>query len=291
MTSKCFGMFVRWLLLAILLIDNFTTATAQDKESTNSFQLTTASQLDMETHGQKKKFITDTDVRYSWHRKDMSRTLSFESMNCKIKIDEKETMSYLMSRAKFVMNRDDQKNEVLFENAPEALQKMLQDSFGTPVLQVQVDLNAKAIKKELIAGPGAKALVDEGVITNGLLFHPPFQQGKELWDAEMEVTMGNGRYAKGMLTYTKIKSNPKAVSVKVSGNLKNEGSKLPGVERGLMTAQYVISGEQLYDPVLQEWVSGTMKIDVSLTLQDDGKTVSTGKGNMKLSFRKLDSKE
>lgn len=186
-----------------MLIPALAIAAAADKEVAHSFRVTIASQSDMEIQGQRQKLDGDTELHYTWRRGVRERALSFDTLTVKLKVDGKELMNTSMSRAKVVNIRQAEKDEVLLENAPEQAKKILQDSFGAPVCKLQVDESGNEVKREVVAGPGAKALIDQGMIANALLFHPTFPVGKDEWEADREIPMGNGGYAKGKVTYTK----------------------------------------------------------------------------------------
>jgi len=278
--------------LATFLIAASAVAAAADKEVAHSFQVTIVGQLDMESQGQRQKVDGDTELRYTWRRSGQERTLSFDAMALKLQVDGKEQMNTSMSRAKVVTIRQGEKSEVLFENAPEQVKKILQDSFDAPVCKLQVDESGKEVKREVVAGPGAQSfIVDPGMIANAVLFHPPFLVGKDEWEADTEVTMGKSGYARGKLTYTKVASGNQGQTVRVSGTLTNDSFKQPGTQQGVSGARYLVRGEQTYDPAQKEWASGKLTIDVSFQMTADDKPIGSAKGQMTLSFAKLPSNE
>lgn len=159
--------------LAVLLISVFAMAADTDKEAAHFFNIKIASNVDMEIQGKKQKLDADTELHYTWKRSGRERALSFESALVRANMDGKQLMNIFMSRAKFTNTEQGKTDVVPVENAPEELKKMLQDSFDVPVCKCQVDENGREVKRTIVAGPGAKALIDNGMIANAILFHPP----------------------------------------------------------------------------------------------------------------------
>jgi hypothetical protein len=276
--------------LTLLLLGAFALAAAQDKKADHSYKVTIASQMDMEAQGQKQKIDADTEIRYTWRRNGKERTLIFDSFSVRAKNDGKEMMNTTMSREKIVNIKQGEKEEMTIEKAPEQVKKMLQDSFGAPVCQLQVDENGKELKRENVSGPDAMRFADQGMIANALLFHPPYPAGKEEWEADSEISMGNGGFAKGKLTYKKI-AGKEVQLVKVSGTLTKDSYRQLGTPVTFKDVRYVINGEETYDPARQEWTSGKLAIDASFQMTMDDKPLGSAKGKMTLSFERLAGKE
>jgi hypothetical protein len=273
--------------LAAIFIGLPAQAPGQQKEANHRFKITIASSMDMDIQGQKQKLVADTEIIYSWMSKDRQRTLSFESMFVKVKKDDKPMMDTLMSRAKFTNTVDGKATVIELEKAPEALKNILQDSFGVPVCKVQIDEKGQEVKRTMVAGPGAKTIMDNGLVANALIFHTPFVRAKDEWQAESEMSMGNGGFAKGKLTYKKVPGEKDTQAFKVSGVLTNDGFTPPGSPMSIKKPKYVVGGNQVYDPTSQEWVSGRYTIDLSYVMSVDDKVVGTTKGNMILNFERL----
>jgi hypothetical protein len=177
--------------------------------------------MTVEVEGKKQSIAANTEVRYSWRRKDRERSLIVDSMLIKADRNGTEAMNTFMNRAKFINIQQGRTNESASENAPDRLKKMLQESFGTPLCTLQVDEQGREVKRNVIAGEGAKDLMDNGMVANALLFHPPFLRGVNEWSADAEVSMGNGGYAKGKLSYKKQAGGQSRQTCKVSGTLTN----------------------------------------------------------------------
>ena len=179
-------------------------AKAADKEQSHSFKVTLESRVEIAAKSAKHQVDADTVMQYTWKRQGSERTLIFDSALVKVKNDGKQSMNTFMSRAKFANTKDDETKEVPFEKATDELKKMLRDCFDAPICKLQVDENGKEVKRTVVAGPGAKKLVDQGMIANALLFHPPFMRDQKKWSAPSEITIGNGGFVKGELTYETV---------------------------------------------------------------------------------------
>jgi hypothetical protein len=277
--------------LAVLVVGVLVRAADTEKEAVHAFEFKIALNMDMDTQGKKQKLDADTEVRYSWKRSGRERTLTLLSARVRMAVDGQSRVNTSMSRAKFESVEQGKPNVIAVENAPEDLKKLLQDSFDVPVCKVEVDENGREVKRTVVAGPGAKALLENGMIANALLFHPPFRRDQAEWQADSEISMGNGGYAKGKLTYKRTAGGKGGQAVKVSGTLTNAGFKQPGTGLTVKNAKYVVSGGQTYDPAQQEWVAGKVTIDVSFEMADDDRPLGSAKGTMLVTFAELPGKK
>jgi hypothetical protein len=282
---------IRAGLMSAVLLGACALGADTDKEAAHSFMVKIESKMDMEIQGNKQKLDAYTELRYTWKRSGRERALSLESALVQVKIDGKEIMNNFMSRAKFSNTEQGKTKEVPFEDANEELKKILRDSFDVPVCKLQVDENGKEVKRTIVAGPGAKALIDNGMIANAVLFHSPFPRDQNEWQADAEVSMGQGGYVKGKLAYKKTTGAKAGQSVKVSGTLTNEGFKQQDTALTIKKVNYIVSGEQTYDPAQQEWVSGKLAMDVSFQMATDQAAVGSVKGIMVVSFAKTAGKK
>lgn len=276
-------------VLAPIVLGTF--AIAAEPSQSHSFKFTIESHVDMVIEGEKQKIDADTELHYTWNHQGGERNLSFDSMLVKVNKDDIQTMNIFMSREKFENMERGQTDVVPFEEAPDELKKILQDSFGVPVYKMQVDGNGKELKREVVAGPGAKDIIEQGVIANARLFHAPFMRAQDKWSAATEITMGNGGFANGELTYKKAAGGKGGQAVKVSGTLTNEGFKVAGTPVSIKEAKYVIDGMQTYDPAQREWISGNLDVDVFFVMTAGNKPLATAKGTMVFSVDKLQTKK
>jgi hypothetical protein len=277
------------IALAPILIGTFTAAA--EPERSNSFKFTLASQMDMEMQGQKQKVDADTDLRYTWTQRADERTLSFDSALVKANMDGNQLMDVFMSREKFASTQGGTTEEVPFEKAAPELKSILEDSFSVPLCKLQMDKNGKELKREVVAGPGAKNLIDQGMVANAELFHPQFLPDKKEWSADAQISMGNGGFAKGKLAYKKAAAGKGGVPVKVSGTLTNEGFSPPGSPLSIKNAKYVVKGEQTYDPARRDWVLGKLVMDVSFEMFVGDNRVGPASGSIVASLATLPEKK
>jgi hypothetical protein len=264
---------------------------AEDKAATRSFKMTLVSELTMDIGGKTQKLNADTGLFYSLQRGDKETTLLFDAIEVKVVSEGKELMNTQMSREKLKTVKDGKTQEVARADAPPELKKMLEDSFGAPICQLVLEKNGKEIKRTVVAGPGAKSLVDNGQIANARFFHALYATGDTKWESPNEISMGNGGYAKGKLTYEKIKgAKAGQTKVKVSGRLTADSVTLPGNPLTIKDAKYDVTGDQTYDAAVGDWVAGDLVIQVFYAMEAGGKAVGTAKGTMKVKLELLPAK-
>jgi hypothetical protein len=281
---------LRWIgavALLVLLAGAFAGAAEGDKEGVHRFKVVIESGINMDVQGTKQKIDADTELKYTWKRSGPERTLNLDAVRVKVEKDGKPLMNTFMSRAKVVNTQEGKANEVPFNDAPADLKTLLRDSFDAALCKIEVDKSGKEVKRTMMAGPGAKTLVDNGMIANAQLFHAPFHADQDEWQADNEVSMGNGGYAKGKLTYKKVPGGKGGQAVQVSGILTSDAVKQPGTPLTVKDARYVVSGEQTYDPEQREWVSGKLKMGVSFQMASDDKPIGSAKGTMNVTLHKL----
>jgi hypothetical protein len=105
------------------------------------------------------------------------------------------------------------------------------------------------------------------------------------------MSMGNGGFARGKLTYLK-QANGKAgqTVVKVSGLLLNDSFKQPGTRLILKKVRYVVSGNQTYDHALREWISGKLSFKISYLMEANDKLLGYTEGIILVVLETLPSK-
>jgi hypothetical protein len=279
---------------SVLLISAFTiaqlisyTVVAADPERRHSFKFTLVSELAMDVAGQKQKIEADTDLRYTWKQNGEERVLSFDSSRVKANADGKEMLAFYMSREKFATRQEGKTEVVPLDKATPELKRALEDSYGVPLCVVHVDNDGKEFKRDIVAKPGAKDVIDQGLIANAMLFHPPFLTSEKEWTAPAEISMGNGGFAKGDLKYQKAAAEERGQKVIVTGTLSNDGSRPPNSPVSMRVAKYVVHGEQTYDPGKREWVAGKLTMDVSYKMEFDGNPVGGAKGTIVANLNEL----
>jgi uncharacterized protein (TIGR03067 family) len=254
------------------------------KESLRSYKVRINSKLVATADKETLKLGANTEIRYQWKQKGDEKTLSFSSIKIRADTDGKESMNSSMNRSRYVVVNDGTRVEISSENASDELKKLLFDGFDAPICKLRIDDQGKEVKRTVVAGPGAKSLVDNGVIANAVLFHPPFSVHQDEWQSAVAFPMVNGGYAIGNLTYKKLKQEKQLQTVNAFGTLTNDNVNVPETNRVMKGIRYEVTGQQTYDQSRKGWVSGNMSIEMSFQMTADGKVVSTSKGTLVLDF-------
>ena len=121
------------------------------------------------------------------------------------------------------------------------------------------------------------------MIANTTLFHPWYAADKDEWQADMEVSTGQG-LASGKVTYTKVPGGKGGQAVKVSGTLTAEGVKGAGGTT-IKEGKYVVTGEQTYDTTRKEWVAGKLALDISFKVAKGDTPVGVRQGHDERNLR------
>jgi hypothetical protein len=255
------------------------------KDATAAFKVATQAKITMTVGDREETIDADAAFEYTWKRDGKVRTLVVDSATVRAAAGGKEMLNAKMSRAGFVGGKGGNKTEVKTEDAPEQLKAMLTDSFGSPICKVELDAAGKEVKRTIVAGPGAKTLIDTGMVANATLFHPWYPVDKDEWQDKMEVSTGNG-LASGKVTYTKIPGGKDGQAVKVAGTLAADGVK---TDNGFTVkdGKYVVSGRQTYDATRREWIAGSLTLDISFKLTNGTEMLGSAKGTMTVTFEML----
>lgn len=271
---------------AIVLSTIATAGRPAPKEA--AFMVTIKSNLLMAV-GQELKMDADTEFNYLWQRDGKVRTLLVNSAMVKILVGGMEQMNAKLSRVSLIDRSGGKMNEIKAADGPDQLRRMLTDSFGSPLCKIEVDAAGKELKRTIVAGPGAKELIDGGMIANTTLFHPWYAADKDEWEANMEVSAGVS-VASGKATYTKVPGGKGGQAVKVAAILTIDGVKGPG-GLTIKNGKYVVSGEQTYDAARGEWIAGKLTLDISFKLNDGDKAIGGATGTMAVTFEMLPDKK
>jgi hypothetical protein len=271
----------------MLVLAGAVTAWGQGPAATHKFKVVILAELSI---AKEKKIAGETTFAYSFQQKKGELAVICDGFQVKALEDGKELLDAEFNKDRLFSK---EKGQVVADfkpaNAPPKVKQMLQDSFGTPVCKIEVDAAGKELKRTITAGEGAKSLIDHGMIANTRFFHVYFPEDQDRWTSANEVSVGNGQFAKGVLSYEKVK-DPKAkdrVTVKVSGTLKADQL---GAAPLQMKAQYVFKGEQVYDRKVKEWVWGKLSADVSIDSFKDKEKVASGSGTMTVTLQMLPGK-
>lgn len=264
------------------------TAGDQPNPKQTAFKVTVQSNLNMNL-GQNLDIVAETEFRYTWKQDKQVRTLQVDLAQVKSTAGGQEQINARMTRTSFTDFSGGTTKEVKAEDGPPQLKRLLTDSFGSPLCKLEVDATGKELKRTIVAGPGAKQLIDSGMIANTTLFHPWYATDQDEWEAPMEISAGF-TIVSGKVKYTKIPGGKGSQATKVAGTLPLDGVKGPG---GLLikNGKYTVTGEQTYDPTRGEWIDGKLTMEVSFKLHEGDKPIGSASGTMNLKFELLPDKK
>jgi hypothetical protein len=270
-------------LSLLVIVSAILGADPKDAPATK-FELKLDSKVDMKIGTESASITGDTSLRYAWQVEGKKRLLTFDNLDVKVLQGSAVLLSAGMSREAFEDRSGPKANVVKAADAPKELREMLQDSFGPVVCTLEVDPDGKETGRKLTDKAGAKALMDQGMVANALIFHPPFSSGKEPWKAKVSVSMGDGGLADGDLTYTpQPGSKGGEVVVKVEGTLKKD--KHVAGQKTIKNAVYKVTGSQTYSTEKKEWVSGKLDMDVAFDLEIGELAKGSAKGTMNMTLK------
>ncbi len=224
------------------------------------------------------KIDADTKLSYDLSRRGDSVDVIMKEADVRALVNGAAQVDVSMSRERFV-DRTSGTTIELADAAPE-LKTMLQDSFDTPLCTYKVDKNNKELDLKLSDKAGAANFLQNGQVENARLFHVQFPGDADGWESESRMSMGNGNFATGKLKYViakddKLPAHQKRVNV--SGKLEPKGSQ-NGLD--IKDGSYNVTGTQVYDTKLREWVSGDLKIKVSFKLMQNDTEFASAAGEM-----------
>lgn len=271
------------VLVGLLVLSGTRSATADE---TQHFRINIDSTIDMEITGKKQNVTALTELAYQWRKDAKGRTLFLDSTFVKAEMNGQPLMNTLTNAEKFLETKGDKKTEILINDANDELKKILVDSYTAPICVLTVDASGAETERSIVAKEGAKSQIDNGIIANCTMFHPPYFADKQEWERQTEFSAGNGAYVKGNLLYKKGEKTATGQKVTFSGTLTNPGYLRPGTPLKMENNIYKISGEQTYDPASKEYVSGKLVIDVSFDLSVSDKAIGNAKGKMNLTFNR-----
>ena len=263
-------------------------ATAQESKPIQKFNLSINSNLIMALDSTKNKVDADTKLAYTLERGGAEVILLLDAQQVLVKTNGVEVVNSFMNKDKAVNKEKGKFVEVTIDKAGDDLKQLLSDSFGKPLAKIEIDGDGKEVKQTITAGPGAKTMIENGMITNARLFHPAFYGKMDQWQAPVEISMGKQGYARGDLTYAKAVPGDKGnlVKVKVSGTLTNKEFQPPGSAITFLDAKYLVDGEQTYDRALKEWSAGALNIKVSFDIYAANKKRGSATGTMKVGLER-----
>ena len=280
----------RLIALSIAIVATFQSEPIPAQDSQGKLTFLFASTADVKLPDD-SKLSTETTLRYTFQKQDTDVSVLCDAIELKIKIKDEETQHTKLS-SELIYNKEKGKaaTEIKYADADPKLKQTL-ESFGSPLCKLELDQTGKEVKRTILAGPAGRAVfVNQGMLTNMRFFHVPFPAKDDSWVVSNEITVGQaGQTAKGALRYEKKdskNSNPKLITVRVSGTLKADnigGAAAPLSSR----VTYIVSGEQTYSLQQKEWVAGNLLFDVTIDYLRKEEKVATSKGAIKLSLTLL----
>jgi len=226
-----------------------------------------------------------TGFDYTFKGTPQKFAVQLDRMAVKQTTDGVLAMDMEMSLAGFKNVTPQETLDVPYEEGNPQLQGLLDAAFRNPIANLELDADLRETKREVVAGPDAAGLLENGAMENSRMFHAPFPAEGDSWESERAFSMGNGNVAKGKLTYTRGETVDGRTTVSVKGTLDGKGMQGP---LEIKSAVYEISGTQQFDPAVGDYVAGTLDVKISMELAQGGQVLGTGKGTIKatLSQRK-----
>ncbi|MGI9471273.1 MAG: hypothetical protein ACR2NZ_07080, partial [Rubripirellula sp.] len=191
--------------------------------STRWFKIHLDSKATMKIQGQTQQIDADTTVGY--HRdstaNDKQVEVGLDAINVKASVNGQVQIDSFQSKDQLTVVQGDQSETVLAKDAEADLKEILSDTFEHLACRLTTDEQGEVVSNESLLRPGAQSIQEQGIVANILFFHAPFSAGKESWKSTRELSMGNGGFVKGELTYTPASKSGTVHVVNVSGKLKN----------------------------------------------------------------------
>jgi hypothetical protein len=244
------------------------------------YTLTIGARLQVKSPGQPKAqpLETSTQMHYSIVPIEGGEEVSIRRLELTVSSEGKTISEVSLSRQEARFKQGDQRAETLaYDRAPRELKATL-DQFGKPMARFRAATLGNEPARELLV-PESSSFVENGIVENTRLFHPPFPDGQRVWEAPARLSMGEGQFATGTLHYEKLGIGPDGTErVKVTGELKPQ----PRSGGDIRGGSYQVSGEQAFDLARRVWTSGQMTIDVTLELQSNGHATGIATGKMEL---------
>lgn len=267
----------RSLMMTALILWVAGTARGQARH----YELAIDSAMQVRSPGQPKpkEMTAVTLMSYGQDRKDDAEEVSIHSLQVKVSAEGKALLDRFMSRERASFQQGPETATVMpFDQAPASLQKILKE-FDVPLARLTLDDRGAETERTILVEKDSM-LIENGMLENALLMHPPYSADLERWEAPAKFSMGNNQFARGNLTYQKVGTEADGtVKVDVTGELKADGKFGPA---DIKTAIYKVKGTQWFDPATKSWSSGQWGVDVTLELLVGGNPAGTTTGTMKL---------
>jgi hypothetical protein len=291
-----------------------------------SFHLNIASQLNLYVNNVSQQMDGDSTLAYTLCRRDREVTLSLDWLRSRICRNGMPQVYATLSREGVVQHSREPEERMPCAEAPADVQALLGDAFGGPVARIELSEWGEDLRRTVVAGPGARAMLEPGLIGQARMFHVMFPPDNDRWLAAVEMNLGSGGAVRGSLLYEKVSAPgtsapgngaaaapgtpvpaaaaalapggaavpaapgsatpPGQVLVKVSGTLLNEVYQDPVSKLTYRNARYVVKGEQTYDLQRHEWLAGELNVTFSIPLEQEGQNVGSAYGTMRLTLER-----
>ena len=276
----------RQLLITILFLLTFGVPLSHAAR-TNHFRISLDSKGTTSAGKQKFTVTAITQLDYTWIREAAERTLLLDRVGVRATMNGSKRGDYIMTKDRFVERSDTEPVDVQFVDANELLQEILRDSFASPICRLHIDSSGRVVKTEVVAGPGAKDLVSQGMIVNATLFHPRFVAGNGPWTSHLRMSIGDGGFTEGEATLKAIEKNGKRTEVSIEATLTRDLHQIPGKPISIRGVRHETKGRLIYDSSIGEWVAGQMQMEFSYKLESKDKVIGSAEGTIEFKFERL----
>ena len=273
-----------------------TTRATNERSTANAvglrwFKLQLDSKATMKMQGQTQQIDAHTTIGYHRAPGDEEKRIEvgLDAINVKASVNGKVQIDSFQSKEKLVVIQGNQTQTVWAKDAEAPLQQMLSDTFDYPACVLIVDDEGEIAINESLLRPGAQSIEDQGIVANIVFFHAPFPAEKKSWNSTRRLSMGNGGFVEGELTYTTASQDGSVHTVNVSGTLQNPLFQPAGTQLLLRDTSYEIAGSQSYDTDLGDWVSGDLVAELQYDMATNEMPVGNVTGTIGITLRQLDA--
>lgn len=253
-----------------------------------SFRIAIRSTLRLSIPGEGPSVVkADAHFCYTWERLGSERTLTLDSMQVRAIAGGTLNTDTFVGPDRWIDRKSG--DDLGPAKMPDALRELLRSSFGVKCYTVGLDEAGNVISTKRLLPEGSSPLINAGIVANALFFHVRFPPGQDRWEVRNALCGAGDTLASGLLTYVKgptVKGH--LVPVRDSGTLSMGARKMEGQPDVTASATDEVSGEQVYDLDLGEWVSGDLDLKINLSMDHrELARKATGEGTLKVSLEKL----
>ena len=212
--------------------------------------------------GQQSVVDEQTQCDYSWRWQGNEAQLVLHGMDFQVMADEQLSIESSMTGSRHVTQQGGVTVDEAFEDLNPQWQELLGSSFDTPLCDLVIDQRGNQLQRMITDRPGAKLVIDRGIVTNTQLFQGPFPTNKTRWEATAEIAVPHD--ARGTLTYEITDPQTSAtgdlVEVHVTGTLTGPSeTELTDVSN----VSYTLDGTILYSRRMRQWVAGSIEAELT----------------------------